>query len=68
MARYPALWITEFSALGLVFGIVWNMTQKPGLAGAIAAAVSGYVVGAAVAMLFARSGREVTTVTSTTAG
>jgi hypothetical protein len=65
MARYPALWITEFSALGLVFGIVWNMTLKPGLAGAIAAAVSGYVVGAAVAMLFARSGHEVATVTST---
>jgi hypothetical protein len=44
---------------------VWNMTLKQGLAGAIAAAVSGYVVGAAVAMLFARSGREVATVTST---
>jgi hypothetical protein len=29
MTRHPALWLTEFGNLGVVFGIIWNMTQKP---------------------------------------
>jgi len=50
MTRHPGLWITEFANLGVVFGIVWDMTQKPGIAGAIAAIVGGYAVGAIVAL------------------
>src|SRR2546423_10860325 len=37
MARHPGLWVAELSNLGVVFGIVWDMTQKPGTASAIAA-------------------------------
>ena len=33
----PALWIASTANLGIVFGIVWNMTEKPGTWGAIAA-------------------------------
>jgi hypothetical protein len=58
MTRHPGLWVTEFSNLCVVFGIVWNMTQKPGTAGAIAAVVVGYAVGAVAAMLVARAGAE----------
>ena len=54
MTRHPGLWVAEFSNLGVVFGIVWDMTQKPGTAGAIAAVVGGYLVGAAVALPFTR--------------
>jgi uncharacterized membrane protein len=43
------LWVTEFTNFGVVFGIAWNMTQKPGVASAIAAVVGGYVVGTVVA-------------------
>ena len=55
MTRYPGLWVTEFANLGVVFGIVWNMTQKPGTGTAIAAIVIGYAVGAALAMQFTRT-------------
>jgi len=58
MARHPGLWVAELSNLGVVFGIVWNMTQKPGTAGAIAAVVVGYLVGAAVALPFTRMPAE----------
>ncbi len=51
MTLHPGLWITEFSSLGLVLGVVWNMTHKPGTASAIAAAAGGYAVGAAVGLL-----------------
>ena len=51
---HPLMWASEFSALGVVFGVVWNMTEKPSTAGAIAAIVGGYAVGAAVALRFAR--------------
>jgi hypothetical protein len=50
MTRYPGLWVVELSSLGLVFGIVWNMTEKPGTLGAILAPVIGYAVGAAFAL------------------
>jgi hypothetical protein len=64
MTRHPGLSIATFSAVGLVLGIVWSMIQKPGLGGAVAAAVCGYVIGASLAIFFARSGREETGVTA----
>jgi hypothetical protein len=47
-ARHPALWITECTNLGVVFGVVWNMTEKPGTGSAIAAVLGGIAAGAAV--------------------
>jgi hypothetical protein len=58
MARHPFLWMSELSALALVFAIAWNMTQKPGTAGAVAAVVVAYLAGAALAMPFARMPAE----------
>jgi hypothetical protein len=55
MARHPGLWIAEFSNIGVVLGITWNMTQKPGTAGAVAAVVLGYAVGALLALPFTRA-------------
>jgi hypothetical protein len=55
MTRHPGLWVTEFTAIGLVLATVWNMTQKPGTASAIAAVVIGYVVGAALALALTRA-------------
>lgn len=54
MARHPGLWIADLSNLGVVLGVVWDMTQKPGTASAIAAVVGGYVVGAGLALPFTR--------------
>jgi hypothetical protein len=58
MALHPGLWVVEFSNLGIVFGVVWNMTQKPGLGGSLAAVLVGYAVGAALALLITRSSQE----------
>jgi hypothetical protein len=58
MCRYWGLWMVEFSAIGLVLGVVWNMTTKPGTAGAIAAAVIGYAVGASLGYLFSQAGAD----------
>src|SRR5207248_10761703 len=55
MTRYPGLWVTEFSAIGLVLAIVWNMTVKAGTGSAIAAALIGYGVGAGFGFLFTRA-------------
>jgi hypothetical protein len=55
MTRYPGLWVVEFSAIGLVLAIVWNMTVKASTGDAIAAAVIGYGVGAALGLLFTRA-------------
>jgi len=55
MTRYPGLWAVEFSAIGLVLAIVWNMTVKAGTGSAIAAAVIGYGVGAGFGFLFTRA-------------
>lgn len=52
--RYLPLWWAEMSAIGLVLGIVWNMTTKAGLGSSIAAAVGGYAIGVALALLFTR--------------
>lgn len=58
MALHPGLWVVEFSNLGIVFGVVWNMTQKPGLGGSLAAVLVGYAVGAALALIITRSPQE----------
>jgi hypothetical protein len=58
MARHPGLWVAEFTNVGLVLGIVWNMTQKPGTASSVAAVVGGYVVGLALALPFTRMPAE----------
>ena len=58
MALHPGLWVVEFANLGIVLGVVWNMTQKPGLGESIAAVLVGYVVGAALAILFTRTAQE----------
>jgi uncharacterized membrane protein YczE len=58
MALHPGLWVVEFSNLGIVFGVVWNMTEKPGLGGSLAAVIVGYAVGAALALFITRSPQE----------
>jgi hypothetical protein len=58
MTRHPGLWVSEFSNLGVVLGIVWDMTQKPGLGEAIAAVLVGYAVGAVLALGFTRAPAE----------
>jgi hypothetical protein len=47
--------IPEYTNLALVLGIVWNMTQKPGTASAVATLVVAYAVGAACALWFSRA-------------
>jgi hypothetical protein len=58
MTLHPGLWVVEFSNLGIVFGVVWNMTVKPGLGEALAAVLIGYAVGAGLALLITRSAQE----------
>jgi hypothetical protein len=58
MRLHPGLWVVEFSNLGIVFGVVWNMTLKPGLGESLAAVLIGYVVGAGLALLITRSAQE----------
>ena len=55
MTRYPGLWVTEFSAIGLVLAIVWIMTVKAGTGSSIAAALIGYGVGAGLGFFFSRA-------------
>jgi len=58
MALHPGLWVVEFSNLGIVFGVVWNMTVKPGFGESLAAVLVGYAVGAVTALLIIRSSQE----------
>jgi hypothetical protein len=58
MTLHPGLWVVEFSNLGIVFGVVWNMTEKPGLGGSLAAVLVGYAVGATLALVVTRSAQE----------
>jgi uncharacterized membrane protein len=58
MTRYWGLWVIEFSAIGLVLGVVWNMTTKPDWGTSIAAAAIGYGLGASLGHLFSRAGAE----------
>ena len=54
LAGDRALWIVLFANPGIVLGITWNMTAKPGTAGAIAAVVIGYAAGAIAALVLVR--------------
>ena len=58
LTLHPGLWVVEFSNLGIVFGVVWNMTMKPGLGESLAAVLIGYAVGVVVALLITRSAQE----------
>ena len=58
LTLHPGLWVMEFSNFGLVFGVVWNMTQKPGLGESLAAVLVGYAVGVVLALLFSRAPQE----------
>jgi hypothetical protein len=55
MTRHPGMWVVEFSAVGLVLAMVWNMTVKAGTGSAIAAALIGYGVGASLGLFFTRA-------------
>ena len=55
MTRHPGLWVTEFTNVGMVFGIMWNMTQKPGTFESVLAIAIGYAVGFALAMRATKS-------------
>lgn len=68
MALHPGLWVVEFSNIGLVLGVVWNMTEKPGLGEALAAVLIGYAVGAALALYFSRAPQEELAATGEPAG
>jgi hypothetical protein len=46
MARHPRLWWAELANLGVVFGVIWNMTHKSGWTASIVALVVGYAAGA----------------------
>jgi hypothetical protein len=58
MTLHPGLWLVELSNLGVVLGVVWNMTEKPGWGGAIAAVAVAYAVGAGLGALFRRAPQE----------
>jgi hypothetical protein len=68
MALHPGLWVVEFSNLGIVLGVVWNMIQKPGLGESLAAVIVGYAVGAVLALLITRSAQEELATASSSAG
>ena len=54
LARTPALWAVVCGNPAIVLAIVWNMTVKPGAAGALGAVVVGYGVGVVAALLARR--------------
>jgi predicted integral membrane protein DUF2269 len=54
LARDRPLWIVLLANPGIVLGIIWNMTVKPGGGEAVAAIVAGYLVGAAAALVLTR--------------
>jgi hypothetical protein len=56
MTHDRTLWIITFANPGIVLGIMWNMTQKPGIVEAIVAVAVGYAIGAALALPFTKAG------------
>jgi hypothetical protein len=67
MTVHPGLWVVEFSNVAMVFAVVWNMTQKPGWGGSIAAVLVAYAVGAVTAVLIKRAPQEELAAASDTA-
>jgi hypothetical protein len=55
LTRDRALWVISFANPGMVLGVMWAMTEKPGTGITIVAVVVGYVVGAALALHFSRA-------------
>ena len=55
MTSDRTLWIITFANPAIALGITWNMTQKPGTAGAIAAVLVAYAIGAALGLFFTRA-------------
>ncbi|HZQ88920.1 MAG TPA: hypothetical protein VFA42_02835 [Gaiellaceae bacterium] len=55
MTRDRLLWAASFCNEGVVLGIIWDMTVKPGTASAVAAVVVGWAAGAAFAWTFTRA-------------
>src|SRR5258708_2075155 len=49
LTLHPGLWVVEFANFGIVLGVVWNMTAKPGWAGSMPPRPVGYAVCAAPA-------------------
>jgi hypothetical protein len=68
MTRHPGLWVTEFTNVGMVLAIMWNMTQKPGTTEAILAIVIGYAVGLGLALRAIRSPAKETPPVAETVG
>ena len=63
MARHPGLWHTELTNICLVLATVWNMTQKPSTASALAAVLIAYAVGALAAYPLTRPAQSPAPVT-----
>jgi hypothetical protein len=68
MTLHPGLWVVELSNFGLVLAIVWNMIDKPGWGGAIAAVLVGDAVGVVVALLASRPPQDEPATASEPAG
>ena len=68
MTRHPGLWVTEFTNIGTVLAIMWNMTQKPGTTEAILAIVIGYALGLGLALRAIRSPAKETPPVAETVG
>jgi len=68
MTRCPGLWMVEFSAIGLVLAIVWDMTVKAGTGSSIAAALIGYGAGAALGFAFTKAPSSESEAAPSTAG
>jgi hypothetical protein len=66
--QQPALYWPEFGNLGIVGGIVWNMTQKPGTWAAVAAVVVGEAVGIVVGVRLAKARAQAASVAAEPAG
>lgn len=54
LARDPGIWIPTLANPAIVLGVMWNMVEKPGTGGAIAAVLVAYAVGASVAVRMSR--------------
>jgi hypothetical protein len=64
LANDRVLWVVLLANPGIALAITWNMTVKPGAAGAVAAVLIGYGAGAAIALLGVTRSSRVDAVTS----